>query len=66
VRYHFATARKWFMPDKREFPTLADRATTLLANLAIFYLAFVAATGQWLLNAFWHSDGNGNVRRTYS
>jgi uncharacterized protein len=37
------------MSDRRDFPTLADRAKALLANSAIFYAVFVAATCHWLL-----------------
>jgi uncharacterized protein len=35
------------MGDKRDYPTLADRAAALLINAAIFYAAFVAANQEW-------------------
>jgi uncharacterized protein len=37
------------MSDRRDFPTLADRAKALLANSATFYAAFIASSGQWLV-----------------
>jgi hypothetical protein len=49
------------MPERREFPTLAERTKILLANSAMFYAAFVAATGQWLptggLESVWLLSG---------
>ena len=36
------------MLDRRDFPTLADRATSLLINAVIFYAAFFTASGEWL------------------
>jgi hypothetical protein len=33
------------MTDRRDFLTLADRTKALLANSAIFYVAYVSATG---------------------
>jgi hypothetical protein len=36
------------MSNPRESSTLAERVTVLLGNAAIYYAAFVAATGEWL------------------
>jgi len=33
---------------REDFPTLRERALTLLVNLAVFYAAFFAATGRLL------------------
>ena len=49
------------MSDKRDFPTLADRATALLFNALIFYAAFVPASREWLptgeLESVWLLSG---------
>jgi hypothetical protein len=49
------------MADAREFPSIADRCKALFINTAIFYVAFVAASGQWLptggLESVWLLSG---------
>jgi hypothetical protein len=57
----FNQPKSHLMPERREFPTLAERTKILLANSAMFYAAFVAATGQWLptggLESVWLLSG---------
>lgn len=36
------------MPEGNSYPTLRERTTTLLINLAIVYAAYIAATQRWL------------------
>jgi len=49
------------MADKREFPTLADRVKALLLNAAVYYAAFIWASGLWLptggLESVWLLSG---------
>jgi hypothetical protein len=49
------------MAEGREFPTLADRATALLINSAMFYAAFAAASTEWVptggLESVWLFSG---------
>lgn len=49
------------MADRREFPTLADRVKALLLNIAVYYAAFVWASGLWFptggLESVWLLSG---------
>ncbi|MGN6573460.1 MAG: helicase HerA domain-containing protein, partial [Pseudolabrys sp.] len=49
------------MPDRRDFATLADRVKALVLNTAVYYAAFVAASGLWLptggLESVWLLSG---------